>query len=225
MTTMPQPPSLSATPKTSGLAIASLICSIAGICGGITAVVGLILGIVALVKIRGSQGQLRGSGLAVAGIVVSLLIILSVLGLLVFGIQSSMQMARNMSAQANARQINLAAIGYATENNDNLPPGDSWDQVLVSKGYLEQGKVFQYPPDTGRGFAMNSKLAGMNISQIGYRSRTVLFFECVPGSPPSGGPELLPAKPRNSGKYVIAFVDGSVQPVLPEEVGQLRWEP
>ena len=51
-----------ATPaKISGMAIASLVCGILG-CFGITAVIGLILGIVSLVRINRSQGRLGGQG-------------------------------------------------------------------------------------------------------------------------------------------------------------------
>jgi len=61
-----------ASPKTSGLAIASLICGIAGLLTcGVGAAVGLVLGIVALVKISHSQGRMGGQGLAIAGVVVS----------------------------------------------------------------------------------------------------------------------------------------------------------
>ena len=60
-----------ATPPTSGMAIGSLIASIAGfiivpILGGI---VGLILGYVAKKQIRESEGTLAGAGLATAGII------------------------------------------------------------------------------------------------------------------------------------------------------------
>jgi hypothetical protein len=55
--------------KTNGLAIASLICSCAGILV-IPLVVGVILGFVARAQIRQSQGTQRGDGLAIAGIVV-----------------------------------------------------------------------------------------------------------------------------------------------------------
>src|ERR1035441_3088904 len=56
--------------KTSGMAIASLVLGILGLCG-ITALVGLVLGIVSLVKINRSGGRLSGQGLAIAGICVS----------------------------------------------------------------------------------------------------------------------------------------------------------
>ena len=62
----------SVTAKTSGLAIASLILGICGLVScGITGIVGLILGIVGLGSIRKNAGQLKGQGLAIAGIAVS----------------------------------------------------------------------------------------------------------------------------------------------------------
>ncbi len=57
----------SGEPHTSGMAIASLVLGILGI----TALLGLILGIVSLVQINRSRGRLRGQGLAIAGICVS----------------------------------------------------------------------------------------------------------------------------------------------------------
>src|SRR2546423_7623620 len=58
--------------KTSGMAIASLVLAILTLptCG-IGGIVGLILGIVSLVKISNSQGQLRGKGLAISGICIA----------------------------------------------------------------------------------------------------------------------------------------------------------
>lgn len=68
-------------PKTSGLAIASLICGIAGLCTfGLGGLVGLIMGIIGILKIGKSAGQLKGRGLAIGGIVASALSL--VLGLL-----------------------------------------------------------------------------------------------------------------------------------------------
>ena len=76
-----QPPSWSGRAQTSGMAIASLVLGICGLfTGGISALAGLVLGIVALGQIRQSRGRLEGSGLAVAGICVSGFVLL--LGLL-----------------------------------------------------------------------------------------------------------------------------------------------
>jgi len=64
-----------AQPKTSGLAVTSLVFGVLGFCG-ITALIGLILGIIAVVRIKASQGRLSGRGLAIAGIAVSAFMLL-----------------------------------------------------------------------------------------------------------------------------------------------------
>jgi hypothetical protein len=66
---------------TSGLAIASLVCSMIPF-ALLTQIAGLTLGIVALVKIKKSNGALGGRGFAIAGVVISGLIILFIGGIL-----------------------------------------------------------------------------------------------------------------------------------------------
>ena len=66
---------------TSGLAIASLVCSMIPF-ALLTQIAGLILGIVALVKIKKSNGALGGRGFAIGGVVISGLIILLIGGIL-----------------------------------------------------------------------------------------------------------------------------------------------
>ena len=61
--------------KTSGMAIASLVMGILGFVG-IFAIAGLIVGIIALRRIRDAGGALKGKGLAIAGIVLSLFFII-----------------------------------------------------------------------------------------------------------------------------------------------------
>jgi hypothetical protein len=63
---MEQPMISSAQARTSGMAVAGLICSI------LCSFVGLILSIIALVQINKSMGMLRGRGLAIAGIIISI---------------------------------------------------------------------------------------------------------------------------------------------------------
>ncbi len=60
-----------ATKSTNGLAIASLVCSCAGILFfGVPGIVGIIFGFVARSQIRRSNGAQGGAGLALAGIIV-----------------------------------------------------------------------------------------------------------------------------------------------------------
>jgi uncharacterized membrane protein len=58
------------------MAIASLVLGILGFLCGLSAIPGLILGIVALSQISQSRGQLTGRGLAIAGICVSAAVLL-----------------------------------------------------------------------------------------------------------------------------------------------------
>ena len=59
-------------PKTSRLAIASLVLGIVGFCTfGLSAIISLTLGIVALCQMKKSKGMLKGQGFAIAGITIS----------------------------------------------------------------------------------------------------------------------------------------------------------
>ena len=70
-------PPVAAQSKTSGLAIAALVCGLGGLCTfGLGGIAGLILGIAAIVKVKRSGGQLKGKGLAIGGIIVGILSVL-----------------------------------------------------------------------------------------------------------------------------------------------------
>jgi formylglycine-generating enzyme required for sulfatase activity len=65
-------PAVAPQTKSCGLAVGALVCGIVGLCTlGLGSLVGLILGIIALKKIGRSSGALRGRGLAIAGLIVS----------------------------------------------------------------------------------------------------------------------------------------------------------
>jgi prepilin-type processing-associated H-X9-DG protein len=235
MSTVP-PAAPEAQPKTSRLAIASLICGIVGPCTvGLCSVIGIILGIVGLVKIGKEPAAMRGRGLAIAGIVVSgvgivmLPLIIGFLGMFTAILLPAVVSARDTAilvvSTNNVKQLCAATLQYATSHGEKLPPVDSWPQVLQEQGGIPP-QVMADPGDQkgGRAYAMNAALAGKTLV-VPDPSRTVLFFECRSGSPPSGGPELLPEKPRHAGKYVIGFLDGHVESVPPENVRGLIWEP
>ncbi len=79
-----------ALPRTCGFATGALVCGLAGLCtGGVSALVGLVLGIIALVQINHNPRQLKGRGLAISGIVVSLLMVAGAIALSIF-IQKAM---------------------------------------------------------------------------------------------------------------------------------------
>ena len=83
----------SVPPRTSGLAIASLITAIVSPCTcGIAALVSLVLGIIALIQINNDQERLKGFGLAVSGVVISAIVIAGAIALSASGINTFQKM-------------------------------------------------------------------------------------------------------------------------------------
>ena len=71
-------------PKTSSLAIACFVLGLGGSLFVLFPVAGLVLGIIALIKIGRSKGQLKGKGFAIAGIIISILFIILYLMLIFY---------------------------------------------------------------------------------------------------------------------------------------------
>ena len=132
------PTAPAARPKTSGMAIASLVCGIVGPCTvGLCSVIGLILGIVGLVKIGKEPATKKGRGLAIAGIAVSGvgILILPILipllaAILLPAIFGAMDMANSTSSANNVHQLCMTAEQYAASHGGKLPPADSWPEVF-----------------------------------------------------------------------------------------------
>jgi prepilin-type processing-associated H-X9-DG protein len=215
--------------RTSGLAIASLILGILGFCTfGLAGIAGLILGIVGLIAISKSAGQLKGGGLAIAGIIVSavslfILFILLLMAILMPALTQTRDQARAVKSMSNVKQLCLAVHIFCDYNDGRFPPSDNWPQALAP--YLGNSKDIStspFDPDAGRVWAMNPNVKNINVKEA---AKTVMFFECRAGSPPAGGRELLPDRPRAQKGYIIGFVDGHVERVPPERLDELIWEP
>lgn len=119
----PPLPVAPAEAKTSGMAITSLVMGILGLCG-ITAVMGLILGIVSLVRINRSGGRLSGRGLAIAGISLSglfLLLIPVYAAMMLPALARAKFNAQSIYCISNMKQLGLAVRTYANDHNNQLP--------------------------------------------------------------------------------------------------------
>jgi type II secretory pathway pseudopilin PulG len=214
-------------PKTSGMAIASLVLGILGGCG-ITALVGLILGIISMNKIRQSKGALTGNGIALAGTIVSgifLLMIPLLAAMLLPAFAKAKERAQTIQCVNNMKQLSLAVRLYSNDNNDRFPPAATWcDAILADTG--GSTKIFQCPAGDGSkrcDYAFNAKLGGANANKA--NPMTVLLFEAGGGWNASGGPELMLKQPRHGRIFVVAFADGSVQQFHESDVAALRWNP
>jgi prepilin-type processing-associated H-X9-DG protein len=213
-----------ATAKTSGLAIASLVLAILGpLACGLTALIGLILGIIALVKIKNSGGALRGRGLALAGVIVSALFLLLTPALLLPALAKAKQKAQTISCANNVMQLAIAMRIYTTDNQDRFPAATNWCDTLQSQAGMTN--VFRCPADTRVArcsYAFNARLAGAEVEKV--NPRAVMIFEANGGWNVSGGKELLLASPRHGRITVVGFADGHVEQVPESRLPQLRWE-
>jgi prepilin-type processing-associated H-X9-DG protein len=227
----PLPATAPATPaKTSGLAIASLVLGILGFCSfGLTAIAGLILGIVALARINRSNGMVKGRGIALAGTIVSGVFILMLpifAALLLPALAKAKSKASAITCMNNLRQLGLAARMYADENGKRLPSAANWCDGLQK--YVAAGKAFQCPlGDQSQRchFGFNAQLSGVDLSKIEFPVQTVLFFETDGGWNESGEREMVLSQPRHPRTFALGFVDGHVELVNISRLDNLRWKP
>jgi hypothetical protein len=193
---------------------------------GATALIGLILGIIALVKIRNSQGRLAGNGLAIAGTVVSgifLLMLPIFAAMLLPALAKAKERAQTISCVSNVKQLGLAVRMYATDNNDHFPSAANWCDAV--QNYVGSPRPFQCAADDSLrcAFAYNQKLDGLKDDEI--NPQTVLFIESSTGWNAAGGPELFDAHKHSRTRIVVGFADGSVRQLQRPELDTLRWEP
>lgn len=223
-----QPPA--APPKTSGLGVTSLVLGCLGLftCG-ITALVGLILGIITLVRINKSNGHLGGKGIALSGTIVSAAFLL--LGplpaaMLLPALGQAKQKAQSILCMNNMKQLSLGVIMYSSDNKDLFPAGTNWCDALLP--YVKNPGTFLCPqgkPGQRSHYAFNARLVGHEAKEIQSPAMTVMIFETDGGWNVSGGPELLPVKPRHNRAYCFGFADGHVEMARTNHLENLRWEP
>lgn len=229
----PDPPSPDAGPSGKALAVASLVCGVAGLFTfGLSALAGLALGAAALG--RAGAGAGKGKGLAVAGLIVSGLAL--PVGVLIGmpPINSQFEEENHAAFRNGMKRLANACFEYGSRRRYLFPPPQRWVDELRPHAESDFDQLLAAPgePDAGRAVAMNATLCipgqtdepSLALTDLLEPARTVLFFECRPGAPPAGGPELLPEKPRYAGRYVIAFCDGHVESVPPENIDNLVWD-
>jgi len=140
----PPPPAV----KTSGLSIASLILGIVSLItcvfGVLTAIPAVICGHISLSRIKKSGGALSGSGMAIAGLVMGYLVIAMIpilAALAVPAMVAARDKAQAMQSMNNARQIHMACMQYAMDNDGKFP--QNLDQLVPS--YLPNRRLFVCP--------------------------------------------------------------------------------
>ena len=211
--------------KLSTMAVLSIVFAPLGLftCG-ISTVVGLILGIIAMVKISSSRGALRGMGLAITGICLSVVFLLIVPAMLLPALSAAKLKAESVVCVNNERAVMLEMKMYGETHTNQFPNAASWCDDINSS--LPMAKLLKCPAtlqSEGKcDYAFNSKLSGMDMSKVS--PGTVVLFESDAGWNASGGPELMINTPRHR-TYSVAFADGSARMVTAAQLDTLRWNP
>lgn len=211
--------------KTSGLAIASLVLAILSpFTCMIAAIPAIILGIVALVKISKSSGQLKGSGLAIAGIAVpsisAIFVLPLMLGIMMPALARVRQIAFRTVCATNLRQVGIVMTMYAEENNQ-YPTADRWCDLLLEQAEITKNS-FKCPsaPEGPCNYAINK-----NIEELGADAPPdmVLLFETHPGWNQAGGHEILTTENHNGQGCNVVFVDSHVAFIKTKNLKGLKW--
>jgi Domain of unknown function (DUF4190) len=225
----PLSPESVAPAKKSGLAIASLALGILGLLTcGVTALIGLILGIVALIKVKRSRGALGGGGIALAGIVVSAVFVVMIpisAAVLLPALAAAKQKAQSINCASNVKGLVFAMQMYADENHNLYPAATNWCDALFPSN-AGMTNIFHCPTDfSGRrcSYAFNARLAHAEEGKV--NPKTVMIFEADGGWNLSGGRELMLARSRHGHVIVVGYADGSVEQVAESQLPDLRWDP
>ena len=212
----------------SRLAVASVVLGALGM-AGITAVGGLVTGVLALKRIARSGGRLRGTGMAITGTVLSacmlLLFVPAMSGLIIVPIIKKNQQAAEETCDANMRKLTQALRTYARNHGNLLPQSDGWlDNLAQDRLVVRDGTTLRCPSRTNLAcaYAFNEALSGLDPDKV--PGDTVMVFESTLGWNGSGSVEDL-ADSRHGMLLIIGFADGSVERVPAWQLPQLRWLP
>ena len=152
------------------MALASLICGILGI-----SVVGLPLGLIARRKIGRSSGQVKGKGLATAGIIVSAVILIAQCFVLIsfYSNLDTTDKARVATTKFTLKELHMAVVKFRldtgrfpTEEEGLLALVEAPEDTEGWRGYLEDNEVpkdawnrnlvYMLRPGSGEPFAIFS---------------------------------------------------------------------
>jgi len=223
-------------PKISILAIASMVAAVLGVIIGIVGIckltwcsslsssqnerisglfilTGFILGIVALVKIKISKGQLKGLWLASAAVVLSILA-----ALLAPAISEQIRLKKEVACGRNLFGLGKRMMIYANIFDNKYPTPDKWCDLLIRHTDVNEKEFIC--PSAGKGpchYAINPNCEPNSPNDV------VLLFETKRGWNQLGGQELLTFEHHSREGCLVLFNDGHVEFVRRERFGELKW--
>ena len=222
-------PILTAEPQTCGLAIAALVMGILSLfCSIFMAIPAIICGIIALVKIGKSNGQLKGNGFAVAGIVVPAVTMFLVLPILLAILMPALSkvkvVAQRTVCATNLKGLSIAMHVYANDYDTQYPTQDQWCDLLIQEADVSPVS-FRCPetPEGTFGYAVNENLYKLVPGPGG--PQMVAIFEADLGRNSVGGMENVALRhdQQQGAGCNIAFADGHIEFVTRDCIADLQW--
>ncbi len=197
---------------------------------------GFLLGMLAAKRIMASSRRLKGSGLAVAGMIISALL----LGVWLLGYIGPRCYAYRMVCGTNLSQLGKAMVLYAHEHG-RYPDPNKWCDELLAAGQVEpkhficitsrRGIVIRWPPRrNGREYLWSA--AGRRRSDYAMNPHCdlnsppdmVLLFEGKTGWNQFGGVELVDTGRHQGEGCNILFNDASVSFCKANFAEKLNWK-
>lgn len=197
-------------------------------------IVGLVLGIVALVKIKRSKGRFIGSASAVFGIIIN--------GFLIFGLVCGFWAHHRRRVFLNRVPCTMSLHGlgnammlYASDNDGKYPTADKWcdllslpirsadrrrDLLSQPVRYVDELERFVCKP-AGEGrchYAINPNAEPNSPPDM------VLLFESKGGWNQLGGAELLTTDNHKGKGCNILFNDGHIKFMKLKQLKKLKWK-
>lgn len=225
-TTVPQGPGgATMGPRVSGWAIATLVLGILSpFTCMLTTLPAVITGIVALVKIGNSNGRSTGTGMAIAGMalpVVMLPFAAIGMGIMMPALARTRQLAFRMTCGTNLQGLGKAMHVYANDHNGQFPAASKWCDLLseyagVSRASYRCRGAAEGPSN----YAMNKAVEALGTHAP---PDMVLLYETRPGWNQAGGLDILTVDNHQGEGCNVLFVDGHVEFVRQGGLSRLRW--
>lgn len=234
---LPQQPGVQAVaevvkPKTSRLAIAAFVMgllSMTCILWPFLALPAIVCGIVGLVKISKSNGQLKGTGFAVTGLVIPavLTFILPLfLAIMMPALAKTKMIAQRVVCGTNLKGLSTAMIVYMNDYGDKYPTQDQWCDLLMQEADVSP-MSFRCPldPEGSFSYAINENLYTIEPGKVLPPAQMVAIFEANLGRNGVGGPDDLVLRHDQNQRVGcnIGFADGHVEFVTEDRIADLQW--
>ena len=118
-------------------------------------------------------------------------------------------------AETRLKQLSVGFLIYASDYDDNLPPGPKWVENLTP--YIQAETTFHSPvfTDPGQyGFAYDSGAAGKSITTFDFPAQISLDFDSTILTKSAVSTTItLPVPARYQGGNFIGYIDGHVKQV------------